>query len=365
LSQIKSGNEQAAQQMEQGAKAVQQIGQSLEQMSAAQSLPEETKQALAALAAQTKELGASLDQGSKNMTAMVRGEEQAYQQSKQLVAGVEQLEQGLQSLSDGLDQGSDGADSIHNHLLKLQDGMKEMNDKLTAAGQVDNTLKGKEKLLSAPVSIDKQAVNPVPNNGTFFTGFFAPLSLWVGALLFSYLTLMVKWQGWGRKSLLPRYLLLAVLGVAQAFILDALLIQVLGLQVDDLSKFIWMTILTSLTFISLVHFIFAMTGVAGNLIVLILLVFQLGLSGGSYPIAMLSQINQHLSSWMPLTYAVQGFRVAISGGSSQVLSEQIVHILYFLAVGLGLHLLYGIGSRTKKKLRRNKARQLKNPEFSL
>jgi putative membrane protein len=354
LGQIKRGNEQAAAQMAQGAQAVGQIGQKLQQLSQAPGLPDATKMALAQLAAQMQQLGAAFDQGSKSMSAMVAGEEQAVQQSQQLVEGVRQLQQGLTALSDGLGKGADGSKEISENLVKLQNSMKEIKDKLAEAGNTPVKLKGKENLLNTPISIEKTYVHPVPNNGTFFTGFFAPLSLWVGAIVFSYLTIMVKWRGWARRSLLPRYALLAVLGVAQALILDLLLIKGLGLRVDNMADFVWMTILTSLTFISIIHFIFAMTGVAGNLIVLILLVFQLGLSGGSYPVAMLSDINRHLSNWLPLTYAVHGFRIAISGGTAELLREQVVHILYFLAIGLGLHVLYGVGSRVKSLLKKNR-----------
>jgi putative membrane protein len=364
LGQIKAGNEQAAAQMDQGAQAIGQVGQKLQQLAVSQGLPEETSKALAALAAQTSQLSAAFEQGSKSVSTMVNGEEQAIQQSKQLVQGVQQLQNGLSSLSDGLSKGVNGSKTINSNLVQLESGMKQMADQLNQAGSVENTLKGKENLLATPVAIEKLPVNPVPNNGTFFTGFFAPLSLWVGAIVFSYLTVMVKWQGWGRRSLLPRYFLLALLGIVQAAILDLLLIEVLGLHVDHLSQFIWMTILTSLMFISIVHFIFAMTGVAGNLIVLILLVFQLGLSGGSYPIVMLSEINQHLSPWMPLTYAVQGFRIAISGGSAHVLSEQIVHMVYFLAFGLGLHVIYGATSIMKRKFRKKKFRKIEAGELT-
>jgi putative membrane protein len=360
LEQLSRGNDQAAAQLQQGAQGVQQLADKLGQLAQQPGLPEPTKAALEQLAAQTKQLGASFAQGAQGAGTLAAGSRQAAQQSQQLAEGVKQLQQGLASLADGLAKGAGGSRELAANMAKLQDGVKEMQQKLQDAGNTPNTLKGKEALLTAPISIDKTYIHPVPNNGTFFTGFFAPLSLWVGAIVFCYLTTMVKWQGWARRSLIPRYVLLALLGVVQAVVLDLLLTKGLGLGVDDMKAFVLLTILTSLTFISLIHFIFAMTGVAGNLIVLILLVFQLGLSGGSYPVSMLSDINRHLSDWVPLTYAVNGFRIAISGGSSNLLWHQASHVLIFLAVGLGLHVAYGIASRIVSAARKRRHRAAAN-----
>lgn len=342
LERLSSGNEQMAAQLQQGAQGVQQLGDKLGQLTQQPGLPEPTKAALEQLAAQTKQLGASFTQGAQGAGTLAAGSRQAAEQSQQLAAGLKQLQQGLGALTDGLAKGADGSLELAANMAQLQDGVKEMQQKLQDAGNTPNTVKGKEALLNAPIAIDKSYIHPVPNNGTFFTGFFAPLSLWVGAIVFCYLTTMVKWQGWARRSLVPRFVLLALLGVVQAILLDVLLVKGLGLQVDDMKAFVFLTVLTSLTFISIIHFIFAMTGVAGNLIVLILLVFQLGLSGGSYPLAMLSDLNRHLSDWMPLTYAVHGFRVAISGGSAGLLWQQASHVLIFFAVGFGLHVGYGV-----------------------
>lgn len=360
LEQLSRGNEQAAAQVQQGAQGVAQLGTALAQLAQQQGLPEPTRTALGQLAAQTQQLSAAFAQGAQSMGALAAGGQQAAEQSAALAGGVKKLQQGLAQLTDGLAKGADGSKELSANMAKLQDGMKEMQQKLQSAANTPNTLKGKESLLNDPIAIEKTYIHPVPNNGTFFTGFFAPMSLWVGALIFSFLTTMVKWKGWARRWLLPRYVLLAVMGVLQAFVLDMFLIQVLGLHVDDLSAFIWMTVLTSLTFVALLHFIFAMIGVAGNLVSIILLVLQLGLSGGSYPIAMLSEINQHLSNWMPLTYAVQGFRIAISGGSSDLLWHQVSHVLIFLGAGLGLHVLYGVVSRGISLIRKNKKRAAAN-----
>lgn len=354
LEQLSRGNEQAAAQMQQGAQSVAQLEAALQQLAQQQGLPEQTRAALGQLAAQTQQLSAAFTQGAQNMGALAAGGQQAAQQSASLAGGVAKLQQGLTQLTDGLAKGADGSQELSANMAKLQDGIKQMHQKLQSAADTPNTLKGKESLLNAPISIEKTYIHPVPNNGTFFTGFFAPMSLWVGALIFSFLTTMVKWKGWARRWLLPRYVLLALLGVAQALVLDAFLIKGLGLHVEDLGAFIWMTVLTSLTFVALLHFIFAMIGVAGNLVSIILLVLQLGLSGGSYPIAMLSELNRHLSSWMPLTYAVQGFRIAISGGTSAMLWHQVSHVLIFLGVGLGLHVLYGVISRGISLLRKSR-----------
>ena len=72
------------------------------------------------------------------------------------------------------------------------------------------------------------------------------------------------------------------------------------------------TLLVSFCFMMIVTFLNTWLGKPGAFLALILLLLQLGASAGTYPLALTSKFFQVLNPWMPMTYAVSGFRQVIS-----------------------------------------------------
>ena len=70
----------------------------------------------------------------------------------------------------------------------------------------------------------------------------------------------------------------------------------------------------------------------GAFIALVLLVLQLGSSAGTYPIQLSNQFFRYIHPYLPMSYAVSGFRQTIS--MSGHISSQVGILLLYLAGGV-------------------------------
>ena len=78
----------------------------------------------------------------------------------------------------------------------------------------------------------------------------------------------------------------------------------------------------------------------GRFLCMILLVIQLGASGGSFPIEITKGLGgffQAVNPYLPMTYSIYGFRQALTSGlgASQMITSYSVSLL-FLVISLGL-----------------------------
>jgi len=68
----------------------------------------------------------------------------------------------------------------------------------------------------------------------------------------------------------------------------------------------------------------------------VLLMVQLPSASGTYPVQTSPEFFQAISHWLPMTYAVQGFRQVIAGGSDAIAWQAAGHLALFGVVALGL-----------------------------
>ena len=102
--------------------------------------------------------------------------------------------------------------------------------------------------------------------------------------------------------------------IGQALVLDAIMVIGLGLHPDQPGKFILLSIVTSMTYMSIVSFLAIALDNIGRFLAMLLLVLQLSASGGVFPILLSSGFFQAVNPLMPMTYSIYGFREAISSG---------------------------------------------------
>lgn len=197
-----------------------------------------------------------------------------------------------------------------------------------------------------PVSLDSEHVYPVDNYGSALTPFYLSISLWVGALVA--LSLMnvglppernvsnpaqarprrirsriynmlgkgsekARVDGYqsidiyfGRMGL---FLLIALL---QGFVVSVgcLLIGVVPMRPV---LFVLLVCLVAVSIMLIVYSLVSVFGDVGKAIAVILLVFQVAASGGTFPAEALPQFFSMLSHWLPLTYSVAAIREVIFG----------------------------------------------------
>ncbi|MFJ7728051.1 YhgE/Pip family protein [Neobacillus sp. NPDC097160] len=253
-----------------------------------------------------------------------------------LSSGMNQLTAGSSALTSGAEQLADGSDQLKDGTTKLSEGAKELADKLSDGANEASKVHSDDKtynMMAAPVKLDNEKINHVPNYGTGFAPYFISLGLFVGALLLSIVfplrdTAVAPSSGF--NWFLSKYSIMAGVGIIQALLADVILLGGLGLDVQSVPKFILFSIITSLTFIALIQLLVSVFADAGRFLAIVILIFQLTTSAGTFPLELIPNFLQHFNAFLPMTYTVQGFKAVISSGDFSNMWQNVMILLGFL-----------------------------------
>ena len=272
-------------------------------------------------------------------------------------AGVNQLSNGAESITTGAGQLADGSEQLQDGTTQLSNGAKELADKLSDGAKEASTVHGDEKtynMIADPVKLDKENINHVPNYGTGLAPYFISLGLFVGALLLTIVfpvrdTMSVPASGF--NWFISKFSIMAGVGVVQALIADFILIAGLGLDVQSIPRFVLFSIITSITYIALIQLLVSALADVGRFIAVIILILQLTTSAGTFPLELIPNTLQNIHAFLPMTYAVQGFKTVISSGDYSFMWHNIMILVSFLllfAVGTIVYLTVGYHHKYKK-----------------
>ncbi len=243
-----------------------------------------------------------------------------------LASGTNQLGLGLRKLADGsiqLNEGSvklaEGSILLGGGIGTLKDGTLALSQKLSdGAKQISDIKTNKQTydMFANPTKLSEEKLSSVPNYGHALAPYVLSLGLYVGAMMFNLIfpirrpsmtpTSGISW--W-----LSKFSIGFVTAILQALIMDAIILA-LGLGVDHMTGFITISILTSLTYMFLIMFMAISFGNPGRFIAMIILVLQLGGSGGTFPMPLTSGFSNFIHPFLPMSYSIYGFRQAISSG---------------------------------------------------
>jgi len=287
------------------------------------------------------QFGSKLAEASAGGTKLAAGAKQLNSGAATLTSGLSQLSSSITPFVNGSVELEDGAQQVASGLLKLEDGTQELSGKLNEASDKTSDLKLTDTMVdmfSDPVKLDVEKVTKVDNYGTGLAPYFLSLGLYVGAML---LTIVYSVRepavrpvnGW--SWFLSKALTLALIGTIQALIADAALIYVLKLEVQSMGLFVMYSILTSITFMMIIQFLVALMGNPGRFIAVILLIFQLTSSAGTFPIELVPGWLQKISPFLPMTYSVKGFRDIISSGDYSSMAG-------YVAIMAGIAILFAV-----------------------
>ena len=214
-------------------------------------------------------------------------------------------------------------------------------DKLLDVLSTDPT--GVSKFFAEPVLLDEHQLYPIPNYGSAMSPFYTTLSLWVGALLMvSTLKVDIKEKTRFKsyQTYIGRLIIFAGIGAVQSLIVTLGELFILDVYVVNKIPFVLFGVLISVVFVTIVYTLVSVFGNTGKVMAIILMVMQLGASGGTFPIQMAPEFFQKISAFMPFTHAITLLRESIGGMIWSVALQQIIYLLiYFviaLIVGLGL-----------------------------
>ncbi|MFY0760276.1 YhgE/Pip domain-containing protein [Metabacillus dongyingensis] len=257
--------------------------------------------------------------------------------SGELNSGISQLADGSSAIQDGTNQLADGAGKVDEGVGKLSEGTGELSSKLGEAAEETKDTGGSDKtydMISDPVKVKDEKVNAVPNYGTGFAPYFLSLGLFVGALLLSIVFPLRQAAGEPKSAIgwfMSKFGILAVIGVIQALLADAVLLYGLNIEVQSVPYFILFSIITSLTFITLVQFLVTTLGDPGRFVAIIILILQLTTSAGTFPLELIPNALQIFNAWLPMTYSVSGFKAVISSGDFIFMWQQAGILAIFIS----------------------------------
>ena len=271
-------------------------------------------------------------------TAVSRGSEQLSNGAAALARGLAAVQSGSGRLSSGAKQLAASSGTLMNGSVQLSSGANELSGKLTkAANQLALQPTGDPTVqhIVSPVAADHHVQGDVPNYGNALSPYVLSLGLFVGALAFCVIYPIRGFYSTpknARSWWLAKISVLALESVAQALVLDAVMVFGLGLHPAHPAQFVGLSIAASLTFMSIVALLTIALDNVGRFLAMLLLVLQLGSAEGVFPISLSPALFQAINPFVPMTYSIRAFREAISGGLGQDMFWQSAAVLMiFLA----------------------------------
>ena len=246
--------------------------------------------------------------------------------------------------------------SAKSKIQKLTDEIKKADSGIDK-NQLFNLLKVDYKqqaeFFANPVKLQENKLYHIENYGSAMTPFYTVLSIWVGSLLMSSL-LTTKVEDEEKKykpyqKYFGRGLLFVIISLFQTLIITLGDMYVLGTQATSPYRFVLYALLISLLFSSIIYTIVCILGNVGKAVCIVLLVLQLGSSGGTFPIQMTSEFFQALYPKVPFTYSIGLLREAVGGVYIPAVERDIkILFIYLIVVIVGGAILVSLKARSKK-----------------
>ncbi|VGV56703.1 YhgE/Pip domain-containing protein [Streptococcus pyogenes] len=237
--------------------------------------------------------------------------------SGELLDGSHQLSEGATKLADGSSQLSQGGHQLTNGLTELSTGLSTLNGSLAKASQqlslVSVTDKN-AKAVAKPLVLNEKDKDGVKTNGIGMAPYMIAVSLMVVALSTNVIfanslsgrPVKDKWD-WAKQ----KFVINGFISTMGSIVLY-LAIQLLGFEARYGMETLGFIMLSGWTFMALVTALVGWDDRYGSFASLVMLLLQVGSSGGSYPIELSGAFFQKLHPFLPMTYVVSGLRQTIS-----------------------------------------------------
>jgi len=267
-----------------------------------------------------------------------------------LASGAASLDGGAATLATGADALATGTTTLASGSAQVADGAGRLAD---GAGSLSTALAGgasaipnddtaqqtaRAATIATPVTLHDDDIAKAEGFGEGFAPFFIPLALFVGSLITWLLlrplpsrALAAAVPGW--RTAIAGFLPAVLLGLGQVAVMLAVVHFGVGLRMANPVGTVAFTVLVAAAFLALQQMLIALLGPsAGKGAVLALLMLQLASSGGTYPVATTPAFFRAVHPWLPMSYAVDGLRLLITGGADGRLVRTVV-VLALTLVG--------------------------------
>lgn len=348
----------------------QQLHAGQEQLLAGSTQLDQGQQQLVLGAGQLSDGGAQLTAGLKafgeKLNDATAGGSKLASGAAALNQGAEKLEQGLGKLSGGLDGLSEGAGKLTGGAGELKDGADkltsgsgELAQKLNDAAATTSEVKSGDdtvNMFAEPVKLTEKTDYKLDHYGRGIAPYFLSLALFMGTLVFTTVFSLRESSVPGATPMgrfVSRTLTFVMVSVLQSVLADVILLYGLKLEVQSVPLFYLFTLIVSFTFTMIVQALVTWLDNPGRFLAIVLMIFQLTSSAGTFPLELLPQWMQKVNPWLPMTHSIVGYKAIVASGDYALMREQIVYLLSYALVFLALTLLYFL-RQTKHTVRVSK-----------
>lgn len=249
----------------------------------------------------------------------------------------------MNTVYEGADKGIEGIDFVKSKLPEAENMLNELVSKIGSINDSEDInriidflktdVSVRSDFLANPVNIIENTLFPMGNYGTGMTPFYTVLSLWVGLLL---LSSMLSVEAKGEYSASAQYfgkmMLFMSIAIIQAIIVALGDLYLLKIYCVNPGLFVLGSVFTSVIFTIILYSLCSVFGNVGKVLGIVLLVIQIGGSGGTFPIQLTPKFFQAINPFLPFTYAISFAREAIGGVVQSVLIKDIVVLLIYGAI---------------------------------
>ena len=270
------------------------------------------------------------------------GSSQLTDKSSQLLSASSQLGNGAAKIADGAGKLAEGGATLTAGIGSLQVGTTDLGQGLRSASnqlKSASTESNNAEILSEPLSLSKKDNDQVPVNGIAMAPYMISVALFVAALSTNMIFAKLpsgrhpetRWA-WFKS----RFEINGVIAVLAAVLVFGG-VHLIGLTANHEMRTLFLIIIASLTFMSMVTALTTWNSRLGAFFSLILLLLQLASSAGTYPLALTNDFFKAVNPWLPMSYSVSGLRQTISMTGN--IHHQVIFLLVTLVLFIGLGML--------------------------
>lgn len=202
--------------------------------------------------------------------------------------------------------------------------------------------------IASPVKTVHHDISEVANNGTAMAPYMLMVALYVGCLalnlMYDVVTPRKRPQN-GTSWWAAKMSVVGTFAILQAVIAYGALVGFLGLKPVHPWVSLLVVVSISAAFANLVTLLNVAFGKVGSFLALLLMMFQLGGSAGTYPIELSNGFFMAIHQWLPASYAVHGLRESLMIGNS---AAGDIWVLLGIAVISALLMIVAFRIRLKK-----------------
>ena len=246
----------------------------------------------------------------------------------------------MQQLADGASQLDANSAKLLSGNKKIKDGNATLAKSLKSGADTVNATPLKNanaQMFATPSKLTHSNYSYVPNYGHALAPYVLSLALYVGAIVFNFaypIRRMSDDDGTPTQWFLSKVAVGAPVAVLMALI-ECVALLIVGLKPISMAGYFTTAIMIALASMFIVMFLSMLFDNPGRFVAMVLLMLQLGGSGGTFPMEITNHFFNVIHPFLPLTYSILAFRQSLTGGwGNGTFVSSIVILAIFAIVSL-------------------------------